>query len=252
MNNMKRPNNINNIEAALIEMGLSELEAKVYLSMLPLGDTNVLKISKASAVKRTTVYTIINSLKLKGLVSEKEIGFKKYFCAEDPKRTRTIVNKKVEDLMNILPDLEELFVNKGSSIVKYYEGIKALEAVYNELLSELKYDDYYLVFGDPERWDLHAKEYFKTFIKKRLKINLQVKLILTHSEKAFEYKKFEKNFHEEVKILPENYKLDVNVVITKNKIIIHQLHAPVITVVIESPQLISMQKNLFEIIWKFL
>lgn len=240
------------LEETLLNMGLNELESKVYLAMLPLGDTSIIKISSRSDVKRTTVYTIIDTLKKKGLVSEKEVGFKKYFFAEDPARLKTIVERKKEELISVLPDLESLYKNKdNSSIVKYYEGLDALKSVYDELLENLKYNDDYFVYGDPERWDSHAQDYFKSFIKRRLRIQLNVKNLLTNSQTAVEYKRFEKNFNEEVRLLPENYSLDVNVVITDKKIIIHKLTNPIITIVIEDKPLINFQKNLFLMMWNF-
>ena len=63
--------------------------------------------------------------------------------------------------------------------------------------------------------------------------------------------RFFHNLLPSVRILPANYIIDTNVVITDKKIIIHQLDNPVITIVIESKSVISLQKNLFEMLWNF-
>jgi len=236
----------------LIEIGLNETEAVLYLSMLSLGETTVIKISHASGIKRSTIYPLIENLRNLGLVSIKNKGFKKAYCAENPTRLSTIVNRKQEDLLEVLPTLKSLFTSQGKDfLIKTFEGVEAMKSIYDELLIELQDGDEYLVIGDPERWDSHAKEYFKKFIKKRLKIDLKVRLLLSYSETAKEYKKFEKNFKEKVKVLPEGYQIDSNVIITEKKIVIHQLDNPVITTIIESHSMISVQKNLFEMLWNF-
>lgn len=236
----------------LSEMGLSDLEAKVYLGLLPLEEANIHKIALAAGVKRTSVYSVVESLRHKGLVSVQEVGLKKLYVAEAPQHLKLLVDRKVETLLQVLPDLENLYVNKqASSIVKYYEGLEAMQGVYDTLLSELKHNQDYLVFGDPDRWDTHAQPYFKRFIKRRLKVKLKARLLLVRGETARGYQKFQENFGEEVRMLPENYALNVNAVIVGNKMIIHQLTSPVVTIVIEDPSVIAMQKNMFEIIWSF-
>jgi sugar-specific transcriptional regulator TrmB len=236
----------------LAEIGLSESEIKIYISMLSLGDTTIERISKLSGIKRTTIYPLIGNLRNLGLVSIRDKGFKKTYYAESPKRLATMVERKKEDLLSVLPSLEALYNTKGNDIlIKTYEGVDAMKSIYDELLQELRSGDKYLVIGDPERWDAHAKDYFKGFIKRRLKIDLKARLLLSYSDKAKDYKKFEMNFNEEVRVLPENYIIETNVVITDKKIIIHQLDNPVITIVIESKSVISLQKNLFEMLWNF-
>ena len=57
------------IKEILIDFGLSEHEALVYLSSLMLGPSTVNKIAKHSGVKRTTVYPVVESLKRKGIMN---------------------------------------------------------------------------------------------------------------------------------------------------------------------------------------
>ncbi len=236
----------------LMEIGLSKIETSVYLAMLSLGETTVMKISHASGVKRSTIYPIIENLRNLGLVTIKNKGFKKVYVAENPTRLATIINRKQEDLLSILPALKSMYSLEGKDIlIKTYEGVDAMKSVYDELLTELRNHDEYLVIGDPERWDLHAKDYFKGFIKKRLKIDLEVRLLLSNSQTAEDYLRFQDNFKEKVRILPKNYIIDSNVIITKNKIIMHQLDNVAVTIVIESRSVISLQKNLFEMLWNF-
>ena len=89
---------INPLIQILNDMGLSENESKVYFMALSLGPTTILKLSQASELKRTTVYSVVESLKQKGLINTQVNGFKKKFVAEDPKKLEVILNSRKEKL----------------------------------------------------------------------------------------------------------------------------------------------------------
>ena len=81
----------NPLLTTLTTLGLTDHEAAVYLAALSLGPATILKIAKAAEIKRTTVYSVIETLKLKGLVSVEVKGFKSLFVAEDPTKLETIL-----------------------------------------------------------------------------------------------------------------------------------------------------------------
>ena len=237
--------------ATLDKIGLSENEGKVYLASLQLGPSKVARLSRASEVKRTTVYLVVESLIRKGLIREKVGGLKSVFVAENPDRLENILEERNKQLKEVFPQFKALYSLEGNeSVIKYYDTNEGLKNVYRELLAELRTNDNYYVIGDPKRYDTSNEKFFKDFIQKRIKIKLNAKVLLTPSELANEYKKFEKNFGEEVKIMPEDASTDVNVVITENKLIIHQIIEPRITMVIENKSIVKMQQMLFEMVWR--
>ncbi len=242
--------NRESLQKMLTKAGLSAHESAVYLAMLELGPSTVLKISRQSGVKRTTIYAVIEALRAKGLVGVEERGFKKVFVAENPSRLERILDEQKSALKSFFPELEALYTLKGNdSVVKYYSGVKAMRSVYEEMLAELRDGEDYFVFGDPERWDMFDREYFKTFIERRIKINLNAKVALVASARAREYKKTEQNFNEEVRLLPEGTTLDVNMTITPRQIVVHPLTHPITTIVVETTALVRTQQALFKIVW---
>src|SRR5437879_6580616 len=70
----------------LVEFGLSEKEAKVYLALLELELASVSEIAKTAAINRSSTYVVLESLKKKGLVSTSE-------------------DKKVQKYIAISPDM---------------------------------------------------------------------------------------------------------------------------------------------------
>ncbi len=234
----------------LLDFGLSEKEAIVYLTSLELGPSSVLKISKLCALKRPTVYLIVESLTKKGLMSIEIKGFKKYYKAENPDRLETIFNERKQELLKHLPFFHEIYAkDKSDSFIKYHEGLEAVKLIYSDLLDDIEPGDDYLVIGNQEAWLALDPHFFQKFIEKRAKLDIKLRLLFQDSQIAREHQKYERNYNEKVKILPKNTTLTTNFVITSKKIIIHQLTSPVLAIVIQNKNITKMNVEMFEIIW---
>ncbi len=235
----------------LQDFGLSQAEAKTYITLLSLEYAKISDIAKKAENKRTTTYDIINSLISKGIVVEIERGFKKFYKAESPSKLKILLEKRKDNLLEILPVLENLYINKeDNSIVRIYEGLESLKIIADEILESISLKDDYFVIGDAERWDLFDKDFFKKFNEKRIKLNVKANILLTNSEQAKESKKFERNFNEEIKIMPDDYKIDVNALILKNKVVIYSLLQPIRILVIENRPTVHLLHTLFSFLWK--
>ncbi len=237
----------------LKDIGLTENEARVYLATLSLGSTTVLKIARESQIKRTTVYSLLESLKAKGLMVTEIKRLKQFYSAESPDKLEKILELKREKFNNVLPELKSLQnVQPGGSFIKYYEGVAGVKSVYDTILDDLKPGDDYMILSDMEQFLNIDREYFAKFIERRVKYNLNVRTILQHSDSARYYKKIELNTNQTIKFLPEQTKLTANLVITPYRVIITQIIAPIITVMIENKSIVQMQKEEFDIIWNTL
>ena len=232
-------------------LGLTDKEASTYLACLSLGPTTVLKISRVANLKRTTVYSVAEQLKQKGLLSIEIRGFKQLFVAEDPDNLEAVLDERREKLKLAMPDLSALFNLKGGEgKIKYYEGLEAIKSVYETLLRDVMPHEDYLVVGDQSMWYKLDPDYFRNFIERRAKLNINIKLLFQDSAIAREHKKLEKNFSEKVKILPPETTLTTNMVIIPRRLVIHQLTPPIMAIVIENKSVIQMHHELFEIIWR--
>ncbi len=238
----------------LYDIGLSENEAQVYLTSLSLGPTTILRISKSSGIRRTTVYSVVETLKTKGLMHIKPAGLKQLYVAEHPDRLDNIVESKKRNLEKLLPEFTALYNLKGGeSTVKYYEGLTAIKNIYETILDPLKPGDDYLVIGDSEKLFLETdKGYFEDFLQKRIKSRVKARLLVTNTERARYMKQYSRNMNHEVKFLPEGSKLSVDVMIVPQKVTIFNLDEPISAVSLENKAMIEMHRELFEIIWRSL
>ena len=238
------------IEDFLANLGLSENETKVYLSMLCLGRATVLQISKSSEVPRTTVYSIIEKLNQKGLTRTEVQGFKKKYVAESPERLEAMLEQRKHDLDTLLPEFEALYkLEGGESFIKYYEGSEAIKNAHFEMLKKLNYNDSFLVIGDPDKWERVNQSFGEKFVKERNKIKLQIRMLLVESETGSKYQSFEKEFGESIKLLPRDTEIETNVAITPKMLSIQQMVEPYVLVTIENKSIIHLHQQLFDVMW---
>ena len=241
-----------NLLNSLIQFGLNENEAKIYLASLSQGATTILKLSKHSDIKRTTVYEVVTSLERKGLMKKEVRGFKTLYSAEHPERLENSLESKRILLSKVLPELEGKYHLRGTqSSIKYYEGFTAIKNVYDDILKDLKPKDFYYAVSNTAQWQAIGDDYFmKNHVEKRVDMGLKINLLFVDSLVAQERKKFEKNYNEEIRLLPKDSNIHVDMVITPHKLVIFQLHEPMVALVVENQSMITVQKELFELLWK--
>ncbi len=235
----------------LTDLGLTKKEANVYFAGLQLGPTTVVKLAKTSGLKRTTIYSVVESLQQKGLIAVEVKGFKRLFVVENPNKLESILELRKAKLKQCLPEFSALFNLKGGeSFIKYYEGLEAIKSVYSSLLKDIRPHEDYLVLAGQKKWHELDPEYFQKFIEKRAKLDINIKILMVDSQLAHRHKKFKKNYNEKIKILPAHIMLTTNLVIIPKKVIIHQLSSPNIAIVIENKSIVQMHREMFEIMWQ--
>ena len=236
---------------SLVDIGLTENEAEVYLAALSLGATTILKLSKHSDVNRTTIYETVNALEKKGLMKKEIKGLKTLYAPEHPERLENALQRKHITLERLLPELEGKYHLKGTeSSIKYYEGLNAIKNIYDDLLKELKPHDFYYVISNTAEWQSLDDDYFmKNHIEKLKDMRINRNVLFVDSPLAQRRKETERNFNEKVKILPKDTNIHVDMAITPYKLVIFQLREPLDALVVENQSMITAQKEVFELLW---
>ena len=117
-------------EKYLEDLGLSEKEAKVYLSLLEVDNDSVLDLAEKTKINRTTIYPVLESLSKKGLISEVKVDKKVRFQAEPPERLETYVERQkivleehAKRLKDVIPQLKSVQRETGERpVIKLYDG----------------------------------------------------------------------------------------------------------------------------------
>lgn len=124
-----------NISEELEQLGLSEKEAKVYVSLLELGQSNVQIIAKKAGINRPIAYVVLDALVKKGLCSTFEKDKKAFYVAQDPEHLQMLLNvqkreleEKQARLSNVMENLKTIhdLQDKERPFVRFFEGKEGL------------------------------------------------------------------------------------------------------------------------------
>ena len=118
------------IKKFLVDIGLSEKEAMIYLALLSVESSSVIDLSKATGINRTTLYPILEDLLQKKLILEVQHDKKVRFQAESPERIETFIHNRKNQLEeqekvlgDVIPQMRGLLRQSGEKpVVKIYEG----------------------------------------------------------------------------------------------------------------------------------
>jgi len=243
----------NQLLQILNDLGLTENESRVYLTSLSLGSSTILSIAKNAQIQRTTVYSVMDALKKKGLAHIELSGFKQLYSAEHPEKLVSMIEHKKNDLEKHLPEFLSLYNMKGGeSTLKYYEGVEAVKSIYDTILDPMKPSDDYLVISNLQKFIDIDEKYFKKFLDKRIKSRVKARLIATDSEQARYMKKYSQQMNHEVRILPKGTVLSTDIMIVPHKVTIFNLEQPISGISIENTTTIQTHKEMFEIMWNSL
>lgn len=242
----------NKLSTLLQQIGLSEKESEVYLALLTTGPSRITTIASIAGVKRTTVYSILESLIERGLAREEEKGFKKYVVAESPERVGALLDQWRDNFFQRLPEFQALqrFGEDKKDSIKYYRGLPAIKNMYADIFKSLSRKDTYLVISDTRKWIEIDSVLMNKIARQRADMELNVRIITTNSPEAKHYQKFERNFSSKMRILPPDVSYNASLTITPNAVIIMEFAPLPSAIVINHSAVISLGTTLFEIIWK--
>lgn len=255
-----------NLAQKLKLSGLSDKEALIYTSILKSGGSFPSKISEDTKLNRSTVYKVLGTMSIKGLVSEIEKRKKFFYQVGSPKNLERYVNSKItiakrerEHLQTILPKIEGLFTSvPNKPIVRFYEGEDDVLSVYEDHVNTNEKYEMLAFSNTADLMQFIPEDFRDDYIKKKAKLGITTRAILPDSEVDLKYNetfytKFPKTIwpkikHVSRKIFP--FKSDLTIY-GKNKVSIINFNAPQFAgTVIEDQIIHDLMVMIFELSWK--
>lgn len=263
---MKTDNSLNQI----INLGLSEYEAKVYLALLKKKSLLAREISQISKVPRTRIYEVLAKLIEKGLCIEILNNVKKYKAVEPSVALNRILHYKREDLnkseelaQSVIHDLTIQYNSEKEVVdpLEYIEVIKnplQLSEKFMRLFANAKKE--VLVFtkspftGNRDKLQKQTKQQAK-ILKSGIISKSIYEIPQNEEDKKWRLKElnFVTNFGEEVRIAEY---LPIKMAIFDESIVLIALEDPIhktlsiTSLIIEHKSLAKSLKVLFNTIWE--
>ncbi len=242
------------LEQYLQNIGLDAKEAKIYLAGLQLGPTTIVELAKASGIKRSTVYEVIESLKEKNMINVSQKGKRKVFIVQEPDNLLLYLKQKENVLSQIMPDLEALKnTSANKPAIRIFEGQSGLEQIYEDMI---KKEGELLILAAPrEKIAKGLMDFLHEWRYRRYKARVPARRININetNDKNNDNQKVEKP--EKIEVIKylsaENYPFSVGVYIYRNKVaFISYAEQEMVGVVIRSPELSKTMKMIFEFYWQ--
>ncbi|MFC1697052.1 TrmB family transcriptional regulator [Nanoarchaeota archaeon] len=233
-------------EKILYDIGFKKNEAKVYLSLVKLGESTACKIADVSKIYRANVYEALENLIKKGVVTYIIKKNVKHFYATDPENLINDFKSKEAKLKHIIPQLKinhTLAEKKGEAHV--YEGIKPFFDIYYGFL---RFNEPILVWGIPKIAIPKFKYMIDNYHRERIKKKIVKKHI--YNSDATERINFVNSMeYTEARTLPPEFDSQVETAVCGDEVIIVDWNDPVTVILIKNKNLANSYKKYFEILY---
>ncbi len=230
--------------AKLEKIGLNLNEAKIYISLLELGQAQAGEISKKTQINRTTVYDSLERLIQKGLVVFVISANKKVFKPVAPKNILNQIKEQESIIREILPELDGLFSqSKEKEETNIYKGRKGIKNIFEDILKCKEY----VAFGSSGNFFEVMQHDFRMFQKRKKELKINSKIILSESSRKTETVKLA---YANCRFIPNEFSAPTTTFVFEDKVaIIIWGEAPIATL-IKSKDVAKSYSNYFKLLWK--
>lgn len=238
----------------LQDLGLSQEEATVYLTVLELGGSFASVIARKAKIPRVNCYYVLENLRKRGLVTSNIKGSVKFFVAEPPQVLVNQMEQKFERAQNMLPELLSVTnIHSFKPIIRSYEGLEGIKTIFDQTL---KAESEVLGYTNLEALGELLPDYLPAYTQKLVKRRIKTRFLSPSSDHAKQFLKrfYPKNYPEElVEILfvnPKEFKFENQISIFENSVAIMSLNPDeLIGMHIESAVYARTQKAIYNLAW---
>ena len=245
------------IYTSLKEIGLTDFESSVYVASLALGPSPISVLAKHVHVSRPNIYKLIQGLEKHGLAKFSEKGkYARNFMVEPPtvvveklRQKKEILARMDHTLVSSLPDMLALYhQGEGDTKIRILKGKEQYLKVFNQSLDETKGEIQF--FGSADTFiNFISWEHELEWIKKRVKRNIFIKVLLLPGDVPEVLSKKDKEEMRETRVMEDMPTFPASFQLFANKVIIWQPKAP-LAILIEDEFIVEMLRAVFNNFWE--
>lgn len=233
----------------LVDIGLTEKEAKVYLANLELGPSTVSKIAKRAKINRVTTYDVAEKLVNKGFLNFVTKHKTRFYNATKPDLVFQNSKRKIDAFQKSLPFLKRLQGETPHPRVRYFEGIEGIKSIYEDTLSS-KTD--ILNFSNSEEIRRFWPTYDQDYVQKRAKKKIYLRGVSPLDEAGLQVQAENKKYYRNIRLIPhKKYDFSNEINIYDDKVSIISFNEGLIGMIIESKEIADTQRTIFTMVWDF-
>ena len=237
----------------LQEIGLSESEAIIYLSLLKFPKMTVSEIAHATNTKRTTCYQYIDLLLSKDFVVRVPVGKRMFYSAVNPKKVLAEARKRYTKFETAVEEMTKQYdESTHKQRLMFYEGKREIKNIYEDLFKTV--GDIYSIFPPTVFFKNFTEQDYEEFDLSISQYALKSKDLIVgdkYFRRVEQIRKKNGAGNKVTKKLPESFKSNVDVLVYNDKVALISLR-DLSALVIESKDIADLFKNMHTTIWKSL
>lgn len=243
------------------QLDFSKKESLTYLALLEIGPAKANAIAKKTGLNRTTIYDVFDVLLQKGLISKYKKSGGTFFNALNPKQLLSyldrekeekikLVEKQKQQITDLLPQLislQNIYSTKPK--VQFFEGEKGMRGAYEDTLNSR---EMILAYANVQTMYEVLPNFFPEYYQRRARKKIFIRAILPRNELSIERAKHNQKEMRDTRFLPDDqmtFSPEVN--IYNSKILIASWKEKM-AVIIESKELVDLQKLIYNLLWETL
>ncbi len=235
----------------LMQAGLSEIQAKIYLYLIENGQKTASEIAKGVDENRTTVYSALEKLEKSEIVSQKDRGKISAYIPNHPSILESLAEKRLRQMARQARNLE----SNLPSLINFYNehqnepgtqtfyGKEGVKIIWDKIIATKK--TFYFVRS---RYDNTVdEEGFEQFKLSRIQNNINAENITTSEfSKDIDNKEMEKNFLLTRTLLPHGeYVSLVEIDLFGDNVAFINYEKNSMSTIIESPEIADAMRQFF-------
>lgn len=247
------------ISSYLEKLHLSQKEIETYLTLLELGESNVVPIAKNVDLPRTTVFYILDRLEEKHLIDINNSKTRRTYTARPLRTVITLLNyekaeleETIQDLKHDLPELDRKYrLSPFQPGIRYFKG-PDIRLIYEEmLLIDPKKDEIWYVAETKAIADAFGEDYVRNWIDRRIAKKIPSRSIRVKEwEVEDDLNKPKEGDHRTYKLAPKDFESPAHILIYQNNVAIITTSQEAFGTVITSQEYATTMRNWFNELWK--
>ena len=236
---------------SLLDLGVSEFDAKIYQYLLEKPDSSVTQIAVDLSTNRVRVYDSFKKLQEIDLLEKSDSGS---LSPAPPTRIlsklrfkETQTRRLSTDLEEVIPDLLYQYNSKARNpTVKIYEGRSNFIRLITEILEESEPGSELLWLAEGEElYDIFGNEFFNQDLgKKRVTKSVKARILANSNNKLNSDLKLER----EVRYLPKGFGTPGTILISGAKIVNWNTVIPKV-IMLEDIVMAKVYTQVFDLLW---
>lgn len=242
----------NPIKHTLAQLGLNESQQIIYSSLIAHGPQSVQDLARTTAIKRTTLYTLLDVLVERGLVHKTKSHTQTQFIAENPKHIRERLNDSLEELESYATANAENEPEHIETRTTFLSGSEGFKKIWQDIF-DADIDEF-LIITDPEEMLMFVKENYITgsIIERKKELGIKSRQLIKSSRYAQEIIQKDPEQNRTSKILSHEYPVPMTTIIYGNSVALISPVQENTMMIVESESFAKTQRSLFESLWQSL